>query len=81
MGTYGKIATKIGLSVARHLSRSRHADLNFVLHCSNNEQRKRLPEAFALIDRKNLESTADFHERPFWDNYRGAYERPQRATA
>jgi PPK2 family polyphosphate:nucleotide phosphotransferase len=58
----------------RHLSRNGTRVLKFFLHLSNDEQRRRLLERVDTPAKNWKLSTADVHERKFWDNYQRAYE-------
>jgi PPK2 family polyphosphate:nucleotide phosphotransferase len=58
----------------RHLSRNGTRVLKFFLHLSNEEQRQRLLERVDTPAKNWKLSSADVHERSFWDSYQHAYE-------
>jgi polyphosphate kinase 2 (PPK2 family) len=59
----------------RHLTRNGTVIVKFFLHLSKNEQRKRLLERIDCPEKNWKISTADMHERAFWDHYQHAYEK------
>jgi len=58
----------------RHLTRNGTLIVKFFLHLSKDEQRKRLLERIDTPEKNWKISSADLHERTFWDGYRHAYE-------
>jgi PPK2 family polyphosphate:nucleotide phosphotransferase len=59
----------------RHLTRNGTIVVKFFLHISKDEQRERLLERIATPDKNWKLSSADLHERTYWDDYAHAYER------
>jgi PPK2 family polyphosphate:nucleotide phosphotransferase len=58
----------------RHMVRNGTLILKFFLHISQDEQRKRLLARIDTPEKNWKLSTADVHERKFWNNYQRAYE-------
>lgn len=58
----------------RHLSRNGTRIVKFFLHLSKDEQRKRLLKRIETPDKNWKLSSADVHERKFWDRYHHVYE-------
>jgi PPK2 family polyphosphate:nucleotide phosphotransferase len=65
----------------RYLSRNGTVVRKFFLHVSKEEQKRRLLERLDNPDKKWKYSTADAHERGYWDDYMEAYEATIRETA
>jgi len=65
----------------KHIFRSGTLTHKFFLHVSRSEQRKRLLRRLDDPDRNWKFSSADLHERKFWDQYMNAYEDMIRKTA
>ncbi|HUN94858.1 MAG TPA: polyphosphate kinase 2 family protein [Bradyrhizobium sp.] len=64
-----------------YLARQGTIILKFFLHLSRKEQKKRFMERLDKPDKHWKFSTADVHERAFWDDYMHAFEEAIRATA
>jgi PPK2 family polyphosphate:nucleotide phosphotransferase len=58
----------------RYLLRNGVAICKFFLHVSKREQKKRFLERLERPEKNWKFSTADLHERGFWDDYQDAYE-------
>jgi PPK2 family polyphosphate:nucleotide phosphotransferase len=65
----------------RYLSRNGVLVRKFFLHVSKEEQKKRFLERIDQPDKNWKFSTADSHERQFWNDYQKAYEETIRHTA
>jgi PPK2 family polyphosphate:nucleotide phosphotransferase len=65
----------------RYLSRNGVLVRKFFLHVSKAEQKKRFLERIDQPDKNWKFSTADSHERQFWNDYQKAYEETIRHTA
>lgn len=65
----------------RYLSRNGVLVRKFFLNISKEEQKKRFLERIDQPDKNWKFSTADSHERQFWNDYQKAYEETIRATA
>jgi len=63
-----------------HLYRNASRTVKIFLHLSKDEQRKRFLERIDVPDKNWKLSTADIHERKYWDDYRKAYEECLTAT-
>jgi len=68
-------------SFERYLNRNGVLVRKFFLHVSKDEQKKRFLERIDQREKNWKFSTADSHERKFWDDYQRAYEEMIRATA
>jgi PPK2 family polyphosphate:nucleotide phosphotransferase len=64
-----------------YLARQGTVILKFFLHVSSKEQKERFLERLDRSDKHWKFSTADIHERKFWDDYMHAFEEAIRATA
>lgn len=64
-----------------HLHRNGTRIVKIFLHLSKDEQRRRFLERIDNPDKNWKFSTADFHERAFWDDYQMAYEECLAATS
>ncbi len=64
-----------------YLTRQGTTILKFFLHLSRKEQKKRLLARLDKPEKHWKFSTADLHEREFWDRYMHAFEEAIRATA
>jgi len=64
-----------------YLARQGTVILKFFLHVSRKEQKERFLERLDRSDKHWKFSTADIHERKFWDDYMHAFEEAIRATA
>lgn len=72
------------LDIARfedYLARQGTIILKFFLHLSRKEQKKRFMARLDKPDKHWKFSSADVHERAFWDDYMHAFEETIRATA
>jgi polyphosphate kinase 2 (PPK2 family) len=65
----------------RYLSRNGVLVRKFFLNVSKEEQKKRFLERIDQPDKNWKFSTADSHERQFWNDYQKAYEETIRHTA
>lgn len=65
----------------RYLGRNGVLIRKFFLHVSKEEQKKRFLERIDTPEKNWKFSTADSHERKFWDDYQKAYEDTIRHTA
>jgi PPK2 family polyphosphate:nucleotide phosphotransferase len=65
----------------RYLSHNGTVVRKFFLHVSKEEQKRRLLERLDNPDKNWKYSTADAHERGYWDDYMEAYEATIRETA
>jgi PPK2 family polyphosphate:nucleotide phosphotransferase len=65
----------------RYLSRNGTVIRKFFLHVSKEEQKRRLLERLDNPDKNWKYSTADAHERGYWDDYMEAYQATIRETA
>jgi PPK2 family polyphosphate:nucleotide phosphotransferase len=65
----------------RYLSRNGTVVRKFFLHVSKEEQKRRLLERLDNPDKNWKYSTADAHERGYWDDYMEAYQATIRETA
>ena len=65
----------------KHLDRNSTRVVKVFLHLSKDEQRKRFLERIDAPDKNWKLSTADLHERKYWDHYRRAYEECLNATS
>jgi len=63
-----------------HLYRNASRTIKIFLHLSKEEQRKRFLERIDAPDKNWKLSSADIHERKYWDDYRKAYEECLNAT-
>jgi PPK2 family polyphosphate:nucleotide phosphotransferase len=63
-----------------YLARQGTVILKFFLHVSRKEQKKRFLERLDRSDKHWKFSTADVHERKYWDDYMHAFEEAIRAT-
>ena len=68
-------------SFERHLSRNGTVIRKFFLNLSKKEQKKRFLARLDDPDKNWKFSTADLHEREFWDDYMQAYEEMIQGTA
>jgi len=68
------------VDLERHLYRNASRTVKIFLHLSKDEQRKRFLERIDAPDKNWKLSTADIHERKYWDDYRKAYEECLNAT-
>jgi PPK2 family polyphosphate:nucleotide phosphotransferase len=64
-----------------YLTRQGTVILKFFLHVSREEQKKRFMERLDKPDKHWKFSSADVHERKFWDDYMHAFQEAIRATA
>jgi PPK2 family polyphosphate:nucleotide phosphotransferase len=64
-----------------YLTRQGTIILKFFLNVSRDEQKKRFTERLDESEKHWKFSTADVHERMFWDDYMRAFEEAIRATA
>jgi PPK2 family polyphosphate:nucleotide phosphotransferase len=64
-----------------YLTRQGTVILKFFLHVSRDEQKKRFTERLDGPEKHWKFSSADVHERMFWDDYMHAFEEAIRATA
>ncbi|MBV9234946.1 MAG: polyphosphate kinase 2 family protein [Xanthobacteraceae bacterium] len=64
-----------------YLTRQGTIILKFFLHLSRDEQKKRFVKRLDRPDKHWKFSTADVHERRYWDDYMHAFEEAIRATA
>jgi PPK2 family polyphosphate:nucleotide phosphotransferase len=64
-----------------YLSRQGTIILKFFLHLSRDEQKRRFMKRLDRPDKHWKFSTADVHERQYWDDYMHAFEEAIRATA
>ena len=64
-----------------YLTRQGTIILKFFLHLSRDEQKKRFMQRLDRPDKHWKFSTADVHERQYWDDYMHAFEDAIRATA
>jgi PPK2 family polyphosphate:nucleotide phosphotransferase len=65
----------------RHMARSGTVIRKFFLHLSKKEQKKRFLARLEEPGKNWKFSTADIHEREYWDDYQNAYEDMIRNTA
>jgi PPK2 family polyphosphate:nucleotide phosphotransferase len=65
----------------RYLARNGVVMLKFFLHVSRAEQKRRFLERLDRPEKNWKFSSADVHERQYWNDYMSAYERAIRATA
>jgi PPK2 family polyphosphate:nucleotide phosphotransferase len=65
----------------RYLARNGTLVLKFFLHVSRREQKRRFLERLDQPDKNWKYSSADAHERGYWDDYMAAYEEAIRGTA
>ena len=68
------------VDLERHLYHNASRTVKIFLHLSKDEQRKRFLERIDAPDKNWKLSTADIHERKYWDDYRKAYEACLNAT-
>jgi polyphosphate kinase 2 (PPK2 family) len=64
------------VDLERHLYRNASRTIKIFLHLSKDEQRKRFLERIDAPDKNWKLSTADLHERKFWDHYAEERRRP-----
>ena len=64
-----------------YLTRQGTIILKFFLHLSRDEQKRRFMQRLDRPDKHWKFSTADVHERQYWDDYMHAFEEAIRATA
>ena len=69
------------VDLERHLYHNASRTVKIFLHLSKDEQRKRFLERIDAPDKNWKLSTADIHERKYWDDYRKAYEACLTATS
>ena len=69
------------LNFEDYLTRQGTIILKFFLHLSRKEQKKRFMERLDKPEKYWKFSSADVHERAFWDDYMQAFEEAIRATA
>ena len=69
------------VDLERHLYHNSSRTVKIFLHLSKEEQRKRFIERIDAPDKNWKLSTADIHERKYWDDYRNAYEECFKATS
>jgi PPK2 family polyphosphate:nucleotide phosphotransferase len=65
----------------RHMARNGTVVRKFFLHLSKKEQKRRFLERLDEPEKNWKFSTADIHERQYWDDYQKAYEEMIRNTA
>ena len=65
----------------KHLHRNGTSIVKIFLHLSHDEQRKRFLERIDEPDKNWKFSTADIHEREYWNDYMKAYEECFKATS
>ncbi|HVS91729.1 MAG TPA: polyphosphate kinase 2 family protein [Mucilaginibacter sp.] len=68
-------------SFEKHLHYNGMITIKFFLHVSKDEQRKRFLERIDDSEKNWKFSSADVHERAYWDDYMRAYEEAIRETA
>ena len=68
-------------AMERYLSRNGYLILNFFLHVSKKEQKKRVMERLDFPDKNWKFSSADARERQYWDSYMDSFEQMVRNTA
>jgi len=69
------------VDLERHLYRNASRTVKIFLHLSKDEQRKRFLERVDTPAKNWKLSSADIHERKFWNHYRKAYEECLNATS